>query len=238
MMITLVGVGHVFQISGQVRRVIHERGANAVCVELDARRYQALIQEDKGRKVPFSYRMLSMFQKRLARQFGGEVGHEMLTAIEAAREVGADALFIDVDAGVLFNRLWRQMPPREKMRLFLSSFIGLFASKERVERDLEDFQENEEKYLDAFEQQLPTLKKVLIDDRNQLMASRIEMAEDRYGSVVAVIGDGHVEGIKRLLEGRDIQVTRLKELRSMEPYEEKPSTETGEVNFSFTTPLE
>ncbi|NYT16361.1 MAG: hypothetical protein GKC02_10475, partial [Methanomassiliicoccales archaeon] len=36
-MITLVGVGHVFQISAQVRRVIYEKRANAVCVELDPR---------------------------------------------------------------------------------------------------------------------------------------------------------------------------------------------------------
>jgi pheromone shutdown protein TraB len=234
-MITLVGVGHVFQISAQVRRVIHEKRANAVCVELDPRRYRALLQEGQGAKLPVSYRLLSMFQKRLARQFGGEVGQEMISAIEAAKEVGADTLFIDVEAGAMFNRLWRQMPLKEKVRLFLSGFLSLFASKDKVEKELENFQENEEAYMSAFEQHMPTLKKVLIDDRNRLMASRIEVADDQYGNVVAIIGDGHVEGIRKLLEGREVQVTRLSELRSMEPLAETPEKGTGEVTLSFTT---
>jgi pheromone shutdown protein TraB len=234
-MITLVGVGHVFQISAQVRRVIHEKRANAVCVELDPRRYRALLQEGQGAKLPVSYRLLSMFQKRLARQFGGEVGQEMISAIEAAKEVGADTLFIDVEAGAMFNRLWRQMPLKEKVRLFLSGFLSLFASKDKVEKELENFQENEEAYMSAFEQHMPTLKKVLIDDRNRLMASRIEVADDQYGNVVAIIGDGHVEGIRKLLEGREFQVTRLSELRSMEPLAETPEKGTGEVTLSFTT---
>lgn len=234
-MITLVGVGHVFQISAQVRRVICEQRANAVCVELDPRRYRALIQEGQGTKTPVSYRLLSMFQKRLARQFGGEVGQEMISAVDAAKEVGADTLFIDVDAGAMFNRLWRQMPLKEKTRLFFSGFLSLFASKDKVEKELEDFQENEEVYMTAFEQHMPTLKKVLIDDRNRLMASRIEMADDQYGNVVAIIGDGHVEGIRKLLEGREVQVTRLSELRSMEPLSESPEKGSGDVSFSFTT---
>jgi pheromone shutdown protein TraB len=237
-MITLVGVGHVFQISAQVKRVIYEKRANAVCVELDPRRYRALIQEGQGAKLPVSYRLLSMFQKRLARQFGSEVGQEMISAVDTAKEMGVDTIFIDVDAGAMFNSLWRQMPLKEKVRLFLSGFIGLFTSKDKVEKELESFQENEEAYMSAFEHHMPTLKKVLIDDRNRLMASRIEMADDRYGNVVAIIGDGHVEGIRKLLEGREVQVTRLSELRSMEPLADDPEKGTGEVTFTFTTQFE
>ena len=233
-MITLVGVGHVFKISAQVRRVIYEQRANAVCVELDPRRYRALIQEGQGAKQPVSYRLLSMFQKRLARQFGSEVGQEMISAVDTAREMGADTIFIDVDAGAMFNTLWKQMPLKEKLRLFFSGLLGLFTSKDKVERELEQFQENEDAYMSVFEENMPTLKRVLIDDRNQLMAARIERADDLYGNVVAIIGDGHVEGIRKLLEGREVHVTRLSELRSMDPLDDVPKNETGEVSFSFT----
>ncbi len=231
-MITLVGVGHVFQISTQVRHVIHERGAGAVCVELDPRRYQALLEDQRGRNLPVTYRMLSMFQRRLAKQFGGEVGMEMLSAVNAAREIGADALLIDVDAGAMFHSLWRQMPMREKVRILLSSLVSLLASKKRVERELQEFERNEEAYLEVFERQFPTLKKVLIDDRNELMAARIGQADDRYDSVVAVVGDGHVEGIRRLLGEREIHVTRLSELRAMEP-EREATSDTAEATYSF-----
>jgi len=231
-MITLVGVGHVFQISAQVRHVIHERGAGAVCVELDPMRYQALLEDQRGRNLPVTYRMLSMFQRRLAKQFGGEVGREMLSAVNAAREIGADALFIDVDAGAMFYSLWRQMPAREKVRILLSSLVSLLASKKRVERELQEFERNEEAYLEVFERQFPTLKKVLIDDRNELMAARIGQADDRYDSVVAVVGDGHVEGIRRLLGEREIHVTRLSELRAMEP-EREATSDTAKATYSF-----
>jgi pheromone shutdown protein TraB len=233
-MITLVGVGHVFQISPQVRRVIHERRADAVCVELDPRRYQALLDDKKGKDIPLTYRMLSMFQKRLAKQFGGEVGQEMISAVEAAREIGADALLIDVDAGSMFNNLWRKMPFKEKVGLMFSSLVSMFASKRKVERELEEFEHNEELYLGAFESQFPTLKKVLIDDRNELMASRIGQADDRYGNVVAIVGDGHVEGMRRLLVDREVQVIRLSDLRSMSG-EWKPEEQTGtDASFSFS----
>ncbi len=236
-MITLVGVGHVFQISAQVRQVIHESEAGAVCVELDPRRYQALLEERKGREGPVSYKLLSMFQRRLARQFGGEVGQEMISAVAAAREVGADTLLIDVDAGSMFNSLWRKMPIKEKVNLLLSSVISLFASKKRVERELEEFEQNEEEYLEVFERQFPTLKKVLIDDRNILMASRIGKADERYGNVVAIVGDGHVEGMRRLLDEREVQVIRLSELRSMEA-NPAPSIGTNDAGYSFNIRIE
>ena len=236
-MITLVGVGHVFQISAQVRQVIHESGAGAVCVELDPRRYQALLEERKGRQGPVSYKLLSMFQRRLARQFGGEAGQEMISAVDAAREMGADALLIDVDAGSMFNSLWSKMPIKEKVNLLISSVISLFASKKRVERELKDFEQNEEEYLGVFERQFPTLKKVLIDDRNLLMASRIGQADERYGNVVAIVGDGHVEGMRRLLEEREVQVIRLSELRSMD-VDPSPSKGTKEAGYSFNIHIE
>ena len=43
-MIVLIGVGHVFNISAQVRSIIEAERPDAVCVELDPPRYQALVE--------------------------------------------------------------------------------------------------------------------------------------------------------------------------------------------------
>ncbi|MFP4169605.1 MAG: TraB/GumN family protein [Methanomassiliicoccales archaeon] len=234
-MITILGVGHVFDISSQVRRAILESGAQAVCLELDPKRYQALQEERKGRQGSLIYRMLAIFQRRIASQYGGEVGQEMISAVDAAREMGADALFIDVDATDLFSRLWREMPAGEKMKLLTSSFFGIFMTRERVEKELDRFQENEEEYMRYFQGHLPTMKRVLIDDRNRTMAQRLERAEEHYGNVVAVVGDGHVEGMRQFLEGRELRVTRLRELRRMEADSDfKPKGGNAEVHFRFS----
>ena len=70
--------------------------------------------------------------------------------------------------------------------------------------------------METFGAEFPSAKKVLIDDRNTHMAHAIRKLNDEFGDLVAVVGDGHVDGLKRLLEGKSLEVIRLKDLRSME----------------------
>jgi pheromone shutdown protein TraB len=233
-MITIIGVGHVFQISEQVREIIIGETPAVVCVELDPRRYRSLVQKEGVKNPSLAYRMIALFQRRLARQYGGEAGQEMISAVRSAGEIGAAVLFVDVDAGVMFGRLWKEMAFSEKVRLMFSALYGLFLSRDRLEKELDQFQEHEEAYMTGFAQQFPTLKKVLIDDRNTIMADRIRKAEETYGSVVAVVGDGHVEGIRRLLGGA-VRVIRLRELRSMSKTQ---GSGAAEASFSFNTSVE
>ncbi len=233
-MITLIGVGHVFKIADQVKGVILGEMPGAVCVELDPGRYYALCHPEVQRQGPITYRILSLFQRRLAKNFGGELGSEMLAAVEAARLLGVEALMIDMDAKTMFDRVWREMPIKERLKLFFSAITGMFASKESVENELDSFSENEEAYLKEFENQFPTLKRVLIDDRNKLMSARILEAEARVGNVVAVIGEGHIDGIRKLLGDRDVQLVRLKDLQSGEAGKRySASTDGKEVTFSY-----
>jgi pheromone shutdown protein TraB len=235
-MITLIGVGHVFDIKRQVHEVIMGQMPRVVGVELDRGRYEALIHPQQRGNMPITYRIMAKFQKRLAKELGGELGSEMLSAIDTARELGIDYLFIDADASVLFNQVVERMPMKERIMLIASSFVGLFASKRQVEAELEHFTANEEAYMKEFEKQFPTLKKVLIDDRNRYMADNIAGAEDAYGSIVAVIGDGHVEGIVRLLAGRQVQVVRLRQL--LDGTYPKAFVKTGkggtEITYEYT----
>ncbi len=235
-MITIIGVGHVFDIGKQIREIILGEMPGAVCVELDPSRYYALKNPQVRRNMPPTYLLLSHFQKRMARDFGGELGSEMLAAIDTANEAGIAALLIDADASLLFNRLWREMPLKERVLLFISAFAGLFASKKKVKKELDKFTENEEAYLAQFEKEFPTLKKVLIDDRNQLMAGRIAEAEARYLNVVVVVGDGHVEGISSILAPRPLNVVRLKQLLSGDFPRKGAEIKPGnlEVKFQYT----
>ncbi len=226
----LVGVAHVIDVSKQIEALVSHYSPGAVGVELDPARYQAMRSNGPRRNVPLPYRMLALMQKRLADQFGGEVGAEMITAIEAAKRHGAQVLFVDLEAGRLFNSLLRQMTFKERVLMFFSSFTGLFMSKKRVERELERFQQNEEKYMAAMAQGYPTVKRVLIDERNEHMARAISKAEEQYGSVLAVVGDGHVEGMRKLLATEDVVTYRLKDLKDL--HLDRPMN-NAEASFSF-----
>ncbi|MEM0449037.1 MAG: TraB/GumN family protein [Methanomassiliicoccales archaeon] len=234
-MITLVGVGHVFDIKKQVRDIILEERPAAVCVELDPGRYQALKDPASRARMPPTYRLLSHFQKRMAKDFGGELGSEMLSAIDTAQGQGIPVLLIDADAAQLFSKLWQEMSFRERVLLTFSALMGIFSSRKKVEKELERFTQQEEAYLEEFGKEYPTLKRVLIDERNQLMANRIAEAEARYLNVLAVVGDGHVEGIRRLLSPRDIRVIRLKHLLDGEYLGTRAKVGEGnkEVSFQF-----
>jgi pheromone shutdown protein TraB len=213
-MITIVGVGHVFAISEGVKDLIRSRRPEVVCLELDSGRYRALVQREESRTLPLQYRLLGYFQKRMASKFGTEVGDEMIAAVEAAREVGAKVALIDMDAATVFARLWKRMSFREKIHLMGGAFAGLFASKERVEKELGKYEESSDQYLELVGAGFPSIKAVLIDDRNRFMANRLSEIATQYSTVLAVVGDGHVSGIASGLAGSEIETVRLKDLRT------------------------
>ncbi|OGS42212.1 MAG: hypothetical protein A3K67_02420 [Euryarchaeota archaeon RBG_16_62_10] len=212
-MITLIGVGHVFAISDSVKELIRARRPEVVCLELDPARYEALARRDQTHRVPIQYRLLSYFQKRMADKFGTEVGDEMMAAVSAAGEVGAKVALIDMDAARVFALLWRRMSLREKVSLFAGAFVGLFASKETVEREMERYEEHEAQYMETLGTGFPTIKEVLIDDRNRYMAAQLASLSSRHASVVAVVGDGHVPGLVECLKPAEVETIRLKDLR-------------------------
>jgi pheromone shutdown protein TraB len=81
--------------------------------------------------------------------------------------------------------------------------------------------------MESFGKEFPTAKTILIDDRNAYMAESIIKLNEKYDDIVAVIGDGHVEGIKRLLQTPDVETIRLSQLRKPE------SQNVDEVTISY-----
>ena len=208
-MITLVGVGHVFAISEQIGQLIRSRRPDVVCIELDRMRYESLQSRSRSGRVPIQYSLLAMFQRKMADKFGTEVGEEMLAAAAAAREVDAKIALVDVDASVMLATLWRQMSMRERIKLLFGSLVGLVSAKETVEKEIEAYQSDDKAYLNGIGEQFPVLKKILIDDRNRVMAQRISKVAETHTNIIAVVGDGHVPGIAAELARNDVEIVRL-----------------------------
>lgn len=224
-MITLIGVGHVFDIREQVREAILERNPSVVCIELDKARFEALMHGGSREGVPPMYQILAFFQKRIAKKYGVDVGDEMIAAAHSAKEIGADLAFIDLDSSQVFSQIWKTMSFEEKVKLALAAIAGIFVRKERVEKELERFQTDNEKYLQSFGQEFPSVKKVLIDDRDRHMALTLRELSGRYENILAIVGDGHIEGLRKMLEGLPLEIIRLKDLRSRE---------RGDATFTYS----
>lgn len=216
-MITLLGVGHVFAIGPRIREEIVRRRPGVVCLELDRSRLHALQTQARRGGAPPLYSLLALLQQWVAQQYGTQVGQEMLAAYEAAQEVGVPVALIDVDSLRTWTRLRRSMSPLEVVRILLSLVGALFLRRPRIERELERYRGDAPAYMEAFGRQYPSVKRVLVDERNAHMASRIRELQEKYGDVVAVLGDGHVEGIQALLQEEEVEVLRLWDLRGEAP---------------------
>ncbi len=212
-MITLIGVGHVFAISENVKEIIRSKRPEVVCLELDSARYNALVQKERAGAVPLQYKLLAYFQRRMADKFGTEVGDEMMAAVGAAQEVGARVALIDLDAGRVFAQLWRRMSMKERVNLLWGGFAGLFISKKVVEKELDRYEENENQYLETLGEDFPTIKEVLIDDRNRHMAQQLKSLAAQHETIIAVVGDGHISGILASLGASEVETVRLKDIR-------------------------
>jgi len=222
-MIILVGVGHVFDIAEQVRQIIIEHTPVAVGLELDMNRFQGLLARDRGEELPRKGGALARFQERIAKDFGVEAGDEMLAGYKAAAEINAKLVLIDMDINLVLKRITQQMTFREKLKMFGSLFAMPFIRKKTVEKEMERYSEEGETYLNEVGKSFPTIKKVLLDDRNVHMASNLKKMEEQYGTVLAVIGDGHVPGISRILAKHEQKVIRLKEVRNWQPSQKNDS---------------
>jgi len=228
-MITLVGVGHVFDIGRAVREAILQRRPRVVALELDPVRYQALMSRSRRNRGASILDLLARFQSRIASKYGVEVGDEMVAAARAAQEAGSELALIDDDSREILLRVWKGMAVREKWRLLSSTFIGLFAGKERVEAELQRFYQDERAFLGEFARELPTAKRILVDERDVRMATRLRQLHETKGDIVAVVGQGHVDGILRNLAGLPVQIVHLRELR--ERAGSPPSTASANVTL-------
>lgn len=240
-MITLIGTGHIFDLSTALQTIFDEKQPELICVELDTQRYQALLIKQSnpdayhqgGQNLPLIYRLLGRFQESMASEYGVIAGAEMLTAVMYAQSHNIPLEFIDMNAQEIFSNMWKSMPAYEKLKLFLSGlFGGLFVSKKVVEQELQNIQDNLDMYLEEIGKKFPTIKRTLIDERNQYMTTKLLQLQQQYTTIVVCVGDGHIPGMIQLLQQKNlaVDIIRLRQLRDMNT---KP-THTDSAHFSVT----
>lgn len=250
---TLIGSGHVFQVRDTIRQAILALRPDIVFVELDRGRLQALLHRREaavsGRPLPeppagagFVQKRLQRFQEGVAGLYGADVGEEMLAAVHAGQEVGARVALIDPPADDTVRRVLKELTWRERLRagglLVGGTVSGLFhrGKKADIEDEIRRYQDDPAAALGELRGKFPTLHRIVIAERDAIMARRIAklLSGARHG--VAVIGDGHVPGMLELLSDLKPTVYRLADVREGRLPRPAASLATGtstEVGFGF-----
>ncbi len=226
--IILIGTAHISEESvNEVRQAIETYKPDIVAVELCQRRYDTITKKDKWENTPvaaliksnnayfmLAQTFLSSIQRRLGEEYGVQPGSEMIAAMQEAEKHNIKVALVDRDITVTLKRAWQKMGVREKFRViweFLKAMLG-YDEEELKELDLKELMKQDviSQMMEEFSKIAPSAAMVLISERDQYIAQKI-FDESKNGKVVAVVGAGHINGIKQYLAKQELNVN-LQEL--------------------------
>jgi pheromone shutdown-related protein TraB len=141
----------------------------------------------------------------------------MVAAIDEAKKHNLKVALIDRDISITLKRAWKKMGLLEKFRLtweFLKAMLG-YDEEELEELDLKKLMDQDviSAMMEEFGEIAPSVTTVLIHERDKYIAKKI-LDESKKGKVVAVVGAGHLKGIKEHLEKKTFDVN-LEELEDV-----------------------
>lgn len=212
--IILLGTAHISKESIEdAEKMIREHTPDVIAIELDKERYDSIqnaeawkkldivkvLKEGKG-FVMMANLILSSFQKRLGADVGVKPGDEMRSAIAVAQELSIPTAMVDRPIQTTLRRAWAKNSFWGKMKLLTVLFASIFEKEEISKEQIEQLKNSNEMDTLMLElaKELPTVKQVLIDERDEYLASHIW---DTSGNkVLAVLGAGHLPGVEKYLQ--------------------------------------
>jgi pheromone shutdown-related protein TraB len=238
----LIGTAHVSRESiEEVRNIINEGFPEMVCVELDQGRYNSIMQKDDWEKLNLAKvfkegkgfllianLVLAGFQRRLGNELGVKPGEEMKTAVEAAQKMGIPYSLCDREVHTTLRRAWARCGFWSKSKLLASLLASAFTTEKLSEKEIEDLKNKNELdgMMGELANYLPAVKEVLIDERDRYLAAKIWSSapkitepRDTYQKIAAIMGAGHIQGIKLHLEklSRGEESADVSELEKIPP---------------------
>ncbi len=197
----------------EARRVVREVRPTVVAVELDHERFEHLSNPDAHKEIitiPSTgdtaqdlMQQFAAMEQALSGITGSNVGDEMMAAIEEGRAVGAKIALIDRPMKTTIQAM---------MRVPLDELYGLTKMLPDATQDIEESGATDildmlkqdgavDDIIEQFRSEFPGLAKVLIEERDQYLAQALHfILNDVQGKIVAVLGAGHIQGVKAALE--------------------------------------
>jgi pheromone shutdown-related protein TraB len=218
--VILIGTAHVSKESADlVKKTIESEKPDSVCVELCASRFQSIRRKDRWQDMNIikvikekktflllANLLLASFQKRIAAKLDIMPGAEMIQAMDTADSIDAEIILADRDIRTTLARTWRVTGFWAKLKIIFQLALSLGDVEEISQDDVEKMKQEDmlHSLLSDVEKSLPSLRAILIDERDRYLAHKIKSAPGE--KTVAVVGAGHVPGIKNYWDQQiDIQ---------------------------------
>jgi len=213
--LAIIGTSHIAtQSLKEVRAAIEGEKPDIIALELDKKRAYALMTKKKEKisiydikKVGLKGLLFSLIgawvEKKLGEYTGVSPGSEMKEAIKLAEKNNIEIALIDQDIEITLKRFSKSFTWKEKWNIFVDIMKGLILRKKEIEFDLKTVPSKKviKKLLEKVKIRYPSLYKVLVEERNEIMAERLNilMEKNKDKKIVAIVGAGHEDSILDLL---------------------------------------
>lgn len=222
--LTIIGTSHIsIESVKAIEKEVEANRPDLMCIELDKNRFYALLQEK--RKGPglrdikrigfkgFLFLIIGGYvEKNLGKKVGLEPGAEMKAAINLAQKHKIALALVDQPIEITLKKFSKTFSNKEKWNLFKDILKAIFMRKREMKRlgiknlDLSKVPEQEiiNKLMKEVKQRYPNFYKVLVEDRNKVMARKIAalMKANPDKKILAIVGAGHEQEMMELIKSK------------------------------------
>ncbi len=207
--ITILGTSHISKESiEKVRKITKESKYDIIALELDSSRIKSLFSE-KNTNIVFLIKNLglkgalfaltaSYIQKKLGKYTGIDPGSEMKEAIKIARRQNIKIALIDQPIQITIKKLTSQITRKEKFTFLKEILFFPYYRKKYINFDIKKVPSQRviEQLVNIIKEQYPTVYRILIEERNKIMAKNLnKLTYLNNNKILAIVGAGHIEGI-------------------------------------------
>lgn len=212
--IVIIGTSHIAETSlKEIETVFRTQEPDLVAVELDSNRLHALLSNRKPSYSPalipkiglkgYLFAVIGGFlQQKLGNVVGIKPGSDMLRAVVLARDNKKRIALIDRDVRVTLARLSKAITWKERLNFIADLFAAPFSKKMRI--NLREVPEKQiiKKALQILKKRYPGLYRVLVAERNKIMAIKLKTLMENYPEqkILVVVGAGHEEDLLKLVK--------------------------------------
>ncbi len=224
--VIILGTAHVSKSSvDETRSAIEEFKPDEVAVELCRSRFDIMknpkvwqemdivkVIREKKSLLLFANLVMSSIQRRMGERLDVKPGDEMRVAIQEAEAAGIEIALIDRPVQITLQRAWKSLGSWEKTKFLFSSLTSILSMEDIGEEEIEKLKEKDmlTQAVEEIAKQAPTIKRVLIDERDAYMARKIADLKGRR--VLAVVGAGHMNGIMEQIRNPVQDLSALEEV--------------------------
>lgn len=217
--LTIIGTSHIAKQSLEdVEKAIVDGKPDIVALELDRRRLYSLFKNPGKIRIydikrvgikGFIFSLIGAWaEKKLGKLVGVAPGSEMKKAVRLAKKNKIKLALIDQDIEVTLKRFSKSLTWGERWNFIVDVIKSIFVRKKVIEFDLTKVPSRNviKKLVGQLKKRYPNIYKVLIEERNNVMAENLRKIMEMYPDkkILAIIGAGHEDDILNLIKNPSI----------------------------------